>query len=266
MFNSVASSHDRHQMKLRPRLPVLLKTEPFVEGLWELHFQSSNPTSTELLAGVLFQSLKQDYPGAERLPTASIPREIKEKQKHLTFMPSLRLNGRHFRVNVGDRSIGVIATRPYAHWAAFRAEIDRVLSVVEGTNLIETVQEFLLKYTNCLVEPVHSTLGATAIKLAMAEREFKAEALQLRVEFTELGLSHSLQLAMPADVNVPSTGEDLHGMVIDLATHCDHAQTPAGMSTRAWVMSRLDEVHTANKTIFFSLLADETLELLAPTY
>ena len=253
-------------MKLRTKLPVRLAKEPLLEAIWQLRFQSEQQVVSEILTGTIFQSLRSDFSSTERLPFGSIslPKDLTDRQPNLLYAPSIRLNGERFSVGVGERMVSLSAKLPYCGWGKFSEKIAQIASILESVQVTAKAENFSMKYVDCLVEPVPTSLSALTIRCAAADREFKGEPMLIRTEFTEMTFSHVVQVALPANVTLADSGQKRNGIVTEVETLCMRPVEMNGL--HSWITSRLDEVHTANKTVFFSLLTDETVELLDPIY
>jgi uncharacterized protein (TIGR04255 family) len=251
-------------MKLRTKLPIRLAKEPVLEAIWQIRFQSEQQLASEVLTGILFQKWRPEFKKTERLFGSSLPKEFRDRQPGLQYLPSVRLDGTRFSVGIGERVVSLNAKLPYCGWKTFSAKIRELVPILEGSGFIEKIENFSIKYIDCIVEPVPASLSASAIRVTIADRDFKAEPILLRTEFTELGLKHVVQIALPAQVALPDTTEKKTGVVTEVETFCDAPTKGNGIHT--WVDERLDEVHNANKAIFFSLLTDETVRLLEPIY
>jgi uncharacterized protein (TIGR04255 family) len=252
-------------MKLRTRLPARLEKEPLLEAIWQLRFRSEQPVVSEILTGAIFQGMSSDLNSTERLFFGlALPKDLTDRQPNLLYAPSIRLNGEKFSVGVGERIVSLSAKLPYCGWAKFSQKISQLASILDKASVTATVENFSMKYIDCIVEPVPTSLSALAVHCAVADRDLKGETILIRTEFTEMTFSHIVQVALPANVTLADSTQKKTGIVTEVETLCNRPTQMNGL--HSWVMSRLDEVHTANKTIFFSLLTDETVELLDPIY
>src|SRR5947208_14988444 len=98
------------------RMPNQLGKSPLVEAIFEMRFEAAAPAAGDLLPGLLYSAMKNQYPQVIPLPLGSIPREIRDKTADLLYQPSHRLaNGAH-SIQVGDRVLTVNALA-YPGWA-----------------------------------------------------------------------------------------------------------------------------------------------------
>jgi len=251
-------------MKLRKRLPTRLKQEPLVEALWEIRFTSEHPAASELLTGIIFQQMKADFGKSDRLPVANMPREVRERDANLRYAPTVRLTGSRYTVGIGDQAIGLSSLRPYTGWKEFRAKIDELLSTIEQSGVIGKCKSFSIKYVDCIGSATNPSLDVLAINVGIADRKFASEPMAIRTEFHEMGYLHILQIGLPAEVSVVATKETLRGVIMEVDTHCTADAEIDNF--HHWISARLDGVHAANKTVFFSILSDDTIKRLEPIY
>jgi uncharacterized protein (TIGR04255 family) len=252
-------------MNLRTKLPVRLGKEPLLEAIWQLRFQPEQQVVSEILTGAIFQGMRSDLKTTERLFFGvSLPKNLTDLQPNLLYAPSIRLNGERFSVGIGERMVSLSAKLPYCGWAMFSEKISQLTSILDATQVDAKLENFSMKYIDCLVEPVATSLSALAIQCAIADRGFKGEPMLIRTEFTEMAFKHVVQVVLPATVTLADLGQKRSGIVIDVESFCARPSEMNGL--HSWISSRLDELHTANKRMFFSLLTDETVELLDPIY
>ena len=56
-----------------PRIPVKLNKDTIVEALFEIRFNSSKGSIADLLPGLLFGSIANEFPTIEKLPITNLP-------------------------------------------------------------------------------------------------------------------------------------------------------------------------------------------------
>ena len=89
-------------MQKQSRIPLALKNDTIIESLFEIRIRSAVRDVGDLLPGMLYRALRKDYPKLTRLPTAELPRILRQQQPNLMYTPLHRLEGQGRQVSVGD--------------------------------------------------------------------------------------------------------------------------------------------------------------------
>ncbi len=84
-------------------LPLKLKKEPLLEAVWEIRFVLKNPSTGDLLPGLLSKEFYRRYKNIVKLPTADIPDPIAENVPNLRYLPKIRLEADNQAIQIGKR-------------------------------------------------------------------------------------------------------------------------------------------------------------------
>ncbi len=243
------------------QIPKRLRQEPLLEALLEIRFESDHAPVSELLPGMLFKELRGSYGKLVRLPAANIPHPIAERDEGLRYVPTVRLEGEPFAIQIGERVVSLSCRRPYVGWDEFSKQILNLAKVLEGTGLITRPERFSLKYIDLIDLRTQPSLSYLNVNFAVGGHDITERPVQLRTEIEKNGYIQVLQIASPAQAQV-ATGERFNGTLLDIDTiKCsdkdDFWQT---------LDVRIHEAHTHSKQLFFDLLSKDTLEKLEPEY
>lgn len=244
-------------------IPKRLNKEPLIEAIWQAQFEPKEGLPVgDLLPGILYSALKADYPNLQlhRLPTADVPVPIAQIDPNLRFTAKYRMEepGSPFLFQVGDRIVTMNCRKPYAGWAAFKERILKLLEVVEGSELVPMPLRHSLRYIDLLTLNPAPDLKALQVQFQIGHWSLHNRPLQMRVELPDDGCNHVVQIATPAEANLPEG--KIHGSVIDLETT---PSAPPG----SWqdVRDQLDQIHDRSKAMFYQqLLTAEAIELMKP--
>ena len=247
------------------QIPKRLKKEPLIEAIWQVQFDPKEGLPVgDLLLGILYSALKTDYPELQlhRLPTADIPAPIAQIDPNLRFSAKYRMEeaGNPFMFQVGDSIVTMNCRKPYAGWAVFRERILRLLEVIEVSGLVPVPVRYSLRYIDLLTLDPPPDLKALQIRLDIGQWSLQNHPLHMRVEMPDEGCSHVVQIATPAEANLP--GGRFRGTVIDVET--------ASMSTQgSWqeIREKIDLIHDRSMAVFYQqLLTAEAIALMEPEY
>lgn len=247
---------------MNKKIPVRLKKEPLLEAIWEIRFAGARSSIADLLPGMLFKALPREYGNIVRLPAADIPAPIVEHDRNLRYAPKIRLENGNQAIQIGEHVVSLSCRCPYSGWARFSTDIRKLSEAVQDTGLVERLERFSLKYIDLIELPQPLGLDCLNLALKLEEHEISTKPVQLRTEIKENDLIHIVQIVSPAEVALPGTERRLKGVLLDIDTI-----NPLG-EKESWdyLTQRLNDVHTACKKFFFSLLKPETVDKLEPEY
>ena len=244
------------------RIPKRLKKEPLIEAIWQVQFES--PGAGDVLPGLLYAALRKDHPKLQlhRLPAADFPAIVAQMDPNLRLAAKVRLEEPEgsFLWQVGDRVATLNCRKPYAGWAAFREAIISLTKVVEESGLVEQPLRHSLRYIDLLALDDAPDLSALQLSMKLGGHAVNKLPVQIRLELPDGGVNHIIQIATPAQVQLPEGQQT--GSVVDLETF-------PGARAANWegVRNQLDTLHQKSKRLFFEhLLTAEAIEKMEPEY
>jgi uncharacterized protein (TIGR04255 family) len=243
-------------------MPVAFGKSPLLEAVFELRFQAAVPNAGDLLPGLLYAELKDEYPAVEPLPMANVPREMREKQPSLLlYQPTHRLAGASRAVQVGDRVLSLSVTVPYPGWPKFNEAIGRLLRTASDTRMIRELERFSFRYINLIpAEPGQSQLSCLNLRIESPGFAFGERGFHLRFEHTEGEFLTIVQV-------VPNTSVQglakppAPGLLLDIDTVREHPR-----KALSEVGADLEEAHLVAKRAFNSLISEQTRTRLEPIF
>jgi uncharacterized protein (TIGR04255 family) len=246
-------------------IPKHLNKEPLIEAIWQIQFEPKEGLPVgDLLPGILYSTLKADYPTLQlhRLPTADIPAPVAQFDPNLRLAAKYRMEepGSPFLFQVGDRVVTMNCRKPYAGWPTFKEKILKLLDVVENSGLVPTPLRHSLRYIDLLMLAPAPSLKALQAKFQIGRWNLENSPLQMRVEVADDECNHIIQIATPAEANLPAGR--FEGSVIDLETFSNSILD-------GWqdVRAQIDQLHDRSKAVFYQqLLTAEAIELMDPEY
>jgi len=242
-----------------------LNKEPLIEAIWQAQFEPKEGLPVgDLLPGILYSALKVDYPNLQlhRLPVADIPAPVAQFDPNLRFSAKYRMEdpGSPFLFQVGDRIVTMNCRKPYAGWSAFKERILKLLEVIESSDLVPTPMRHSLRYIDLLILDPVPDLKALQVQFQIGQWILQNRPLQMRVEIPDGDCNHVIQIATPAEANLPEG--KLQGSVIDLETF-------SSSQPSSWqdVHAQIDQIHDRSKAIFYQqLLTADAIALMEPEY
>jgi uncharacterized protein (TIGR04255 family) len=251
-------------MKL-DRLPIRLGAEPLLEAVCEMRFAASFPASN-ILPGLLLQGLQTEgnQISMQRLPASNLPKEMREIDPALrdAALIALKWGGRN--ILIGDSIISVSCGRNYPGWMAFRADIEKVFRIAAGSQIIQSITRFSLKYIDLIPGGHLEIAGGLDISLKLGELALSRQNTVIRIEAVDPPFLHVVN-AMTAAEAAQEGAVSVRGSLIDVDTlHLSQPTSVQEFMDR--LAENLDDAHARNKRVFFECLTQETLSKLEPSY
>ena len=100
-------------------VPKRLRKEPLLEAIWEIRFTSDRESVAELLPGLIYKAIDIEFPKIERLPAADLPSAIVQQDAKLRYVPTKRLEGSPYSIQIGEHVVSLSCRRPYTGWGNF---------------------------------------------------------------------------------------------------------------------------------------------------
>lgn len=247
------------------QIPKRLKKEPLIEAIWQAQFEPKEGLPVgDLLPGILYSALKVDYSNLQlhRLPIADIPAPVAQFDPNLRFSAKYRMEepGSPFLFQIGDRVVSMNCRKPYTGWAAFKEKILKLVDVIESSGLVPVPMRHSLRYIDLLMLDPAPDLKALQVQFRIGQWSLENRPLQMRVEASDEGFNHVIQIATPAIANLPEG--KLQGSVIDLETF-----SSAKLDSWQDVREQIDPAHDRSKAVFYQqLLTAEAIDLMEPEY
>lgn len=237
------------------KLPKLIEPCPISEAAVEIRFETTLPG--DAVFGVFYSAIQERYSDLEKLPILQLPEVVRMKDPNLIFQPHYRLKRDNFLVQMGPKTLSVIATKGYPGWQTFLSEIECVFDRVRDLGVIVKVTRFGIRYIDFFDLDIFKHLK---LRILVDEADLVGENLLFRVEFAKGRFRSALQLSN--DARLSDASGTRHGSALDLDTYLAADDIVFFENMRAI----LTEAHQIEKELFFGLLLPEFLETLNPTY
>ncbi len=244
------------------RLLVRLTQDTILESIFEVRYEASSIPLADLLPGLIFSHLREEFPELESLPISAIPREVARQDPNLIHQPTKRLKGEGKAILIGDRVVSITMQRPYPGWDAFKRAILRILEIVRQAGVVPAVERYSIKYVNLI--PHRSDVSGFDLivsKLKISEWNVNEHTANLRLEVIDSSFLVLLTLANKAAAQLPD-GSQLEGLLADI----DIIRDKPDDTFWAEPGDAIEAIHTFEKRIFLSLLTEETLAAAGPQW
>lgn len=247
---------------MRP-LPTKLEHEPLIDIVFECRFTAEMPMAN-VLPG-FFVSKLNGIKSVNNLPAAELPPAVRKNDPNLEFSPLVRIDWENFALSIGDRNIVVGCKLPYPGWEKFKAAIMNILGILSELPSIKTVNRYSIKYIDMIPgESLEVQAKLVDLELSLGKLKHTNERFNIRLDFEDGEFLHILNLVSGATADIINSGKRT-GLVIDSDSLKNVANQPFG----EWfeqLSPALDQLHAANKKLFFDCLSEDGLNGLGPHY
>jgi uncharacterized protein (TIGR04255 family) len=246
---------------MKKTLPKQLRKAPIIEAVAEMRFGSSNGNlASTVLPGLLFNDLKGKYPSIQAHPSAQIPAELREQNPELRYLPTTAMVGTNSSINISGRVLAVSFSKPYPGWDVFKAAILDVWHVARNSGVLGEIERLSIKYVNLIEAPMDSNqLDLTTIKVTLDDHSVTNEPTSIRSELREDRYLKVVNVVTHAQM---LTADASSGLIVDIDIICN------GPFANSWgeVEDLLEDAHRIEKSVFFGLLKESTIERYEPEY
>jgi len=249
---------------INQKLPVRLGKEPIIEVICAVNFTSDLPAES-LLPGLLISKLNNSNTKIEPLGASQLPQAVRDSDPNLQNAPLMKigLDDQHY-ILIASKWIAVGCQAPYSGWINYKKIIQSVFCILAEAVFIKTIERYSLKYVDFIRTcDSKQSLSMFNVKIEMAGRQIASGQTQIRTEIHESGLLHILSLVSQAKLE-RADELPVEGVLVDVDSIKVESLTISSFIES--LSDRLDEIHGANKEIFFDLLSSDGLEKLEPVY
>jgi len=164
-------------------------------------------------------------------------------------------------VQVGDRVISLSA-QEYPGWPAFKSAIQNLINVAFATGFIDKIIRYSFRYINLIprVEGIPE-MSLLNVDLAVSGDPPQERGLQMRFEQDKEEFTTIIQIALQSIIQHPKK-PPVSGVLVDV----DTVMVSPSPDFLVAASDLLDSCHTAVKSAFFSILSDQALQEMRPTY
>lgn len=236
-------------------LPKKISPCPIIDTTLEIRFKSLMPA--EAIFGVIYEKFNKTYPQTEKLPVLQIPEEIRNHDQNLIFQPHYRLKNDKFIISVGPRIIAFGLPGEYVGWSEFSSESKSMFTKVKKLNILNKIDRLGLRYVNFFDGDIFEK---TKLTINLDNAHFLTEQTHYRATIKSSDFSQILQIVNNASVNKNS--KISIGSIVDIDTSIERTDS----SIYAGLNDFIEDAHSVEKKLFYSLLKDDFIATLNPEY
>lgn len=251
---------DSHKSTLA--FPSRLSKEPLIDAVFEIRLVAPDGMSS-ILPGILHGILEGEKT-FEAMPTTQIPKEIRDQDPSLMYVPLVKMGWKDHWIFIGDRMISIACKLPYPGWHTFKASIDRIINIAAAHSMITSVSRYSLKYVNIFDTKSLSPSQTFKVEIKIGENYLQKNPFQVRTETTTAGITSTIQIVSDAEVMVLDQAPK-DGAILDIDSSANVSnESPDAFYNQ--LKDRLEKIKTANRTAFYECISEQALKELGPIY
>lgn len=237
-------------------LPKTITPCPISEALFEFRFEPAVPD--EAVFGIVYSSLKDEYPEVEQLPILQIPLALRQQDENLARQAHFKVKNENVTVGIGPRTAIISYVTDYPGWEVYRETIISVLTRLYASGVVKKHFRFGLRYLNTFKFDVADKVNFQAtIKDTVVESDEISFRTVLKAKnnfYTILSLMSGVKLTILPE-------EEFVGSIIDIDVIHESEKEIDLLDN----LTLLDEAHGIEKDHFFTIMKEEYIRTLSPT-
>ncbi len=239
------------------QLPRRINPDPIVDSTVEIRFDSL--IDRNAVFGVLYYALRDDFPTVEPLPILQMPEVIRESDPLFAHRPQYRLLNDKYQIQIGSNVLTIGILSAYPGWAVFSSDIQAIYEKLSPLGVIGTIRRLGIRYISFFEGNIFDNLR---LQLTVPGYETGGFSTTCRFELPSGLFINTLSLANNTTLQRVNNEKLLTGSIIDIDTSL------VGDITDFFdqMPDLIDQAHTAEKKLFYSLLTDSFLVTLNPEY
>lgn len=232
-------------------LPKAINPCPILDALFEIRFTTKIHPSA--VFGMIYNALQVDFPKVENLPILQLPEAVRATDPNFKFKPHYRISNERFVTQIGPDVVTISSFPNYAGWDEFSTQIFSILDRIEKVGIVSSVSRIGIRYINFFDNDIFKDID---LKVCIGDNDIAYKNTIIRTEIEQESFKSSLQVANNANHN------NKLGSIIDIDTFTESNLTDFFTNKETLI----SDGHNKEKELFYSLLKEDFLKTLNPTY
>ncbi len=232
-------------------LPKVINPCPILDAAFEIRFTTKIHPSA--IFGMIYNVLQDDFPKVENLPILQLPEAVRASDPNFRFKPHFRISNEKFVTQIGPDVLTISSYPKYTGWNEFSQQIFSILDRIHKAEIINSVIRIGIRYINFFDNDIFNDID---LKICIGDNDIAYKNTIVRTEIEQDSFKSSLQVANNANHN------NKLGSIIDIDTFSESNLKDFFANKESLISGG----HTKEKELFYSLLKEDFLKTLNPTY
>lgn len=239
-------------------IPYKLGKCPIVEAILEVRF---NPTvDHNTVFPILYGAFREDFPSIEQL-ISPLPGMPIPGFPDMSLQPHYRLKHKedaNVLIQIGPRILTINMAPTYEGWDVFYKYAVKYITVLNDANIVSTVDKVGYRVINFFKENVFQN-SRLNLRVTLGDSEIPYRETSVRTIFEDGGIT--------SVVNIMNNGQLNRGMNVQRGSIIDvDTFTLNCANFMLDFRTRINEVHDAEKQVFFPILSTDYITTFEPSY
>ncbi len=240
------------------RLPKRIALCPIIDSVVELRFDSA--IQPDAIFGIIFSAVKTEYPQFQRLPVADVPEPLRNHDPNLKFSPHYQGVSSSFVLRIGPRVVSLSNVGEYVGWDKFLLKLKDILDKLNKVEIVSKFTRIGIRYIDFFENDIFDNVTFTMPDIIVDKKPLPSKQRIYRSVVEYGKFLTNIQIANNSQATIQ--GAQKTGSVLDSDTFFE---STAGFSFSG-LFELIDECHSREKELFFSLLKQEFIDTLNPEY
>lgn len=237
-------------------MPKKLNTCPIVDAVIEIKFAPK--IDFNAVFGVIYKALLPEFSNVESLPIQQIPEAIRNSDPNLKYQPHYKIRSNDIILQIGPCMITVSVSPYYIGWDRFSFKAFNIISKITDLDIISKYERLGLRYINFFKNDLFKDNEKVLVDISLNHTTIPYEKTTLITELTDGTHLCTVKISNDAIINISNIPQK--GSIIDI----DVFRTEGLNDFVAQKELLINEIHNAEKEMFFKLLSDDLLTSLKP--
>ena len=235
------------------KLPVSINPCPIAEAIFEVRFETSYPG--DAIFGIIYKQFQKEFPKITKMPVLQLPAAIREQDPNLKYTPHYKLSRDDFIFQLGPNVFSLINIGQYCGWQVFFDKINETYDKISDLKIIEKHKRTALRYIN--IFNGINIFDKSTLAVHLTTENLSSLKTNLTVDIPYDHGTSTLRMINQAEARIEK--KTVRGSIIDI-------DTQVAFEKCVDFADAINKAHSAEKSLFFSLLQADFLKTLNPVY
>jgi len=235
------------------KLPIEISPNPLVTSTIELRFFTQAPSSD--LLPVVYQAFSSLFPKFE---VSNLPADVKSSNPQFKFAPDYMLSNENYRLSFSNSVLSFEHVSEYQFWKNYFPFVSNCYEKFFNLVKAEFIERIGVRYASVLDKTENANqvlISVPGIGLEGYNQKFEHYRSIIKVE------KFNLLLQVFENAKAEKKDQTISGVYIDIDASFEEKIKPDGKA-----LEIIDQLHSEQKKLFFSLLKEDYIQTLNPKY